>query len=201
MSSNQPTPEGRKTAYQRWEMDSFDGARRHTGAPATLPTVTQIEQLHQQARDEGYREGRDAVAKEAARLRQITAGLKLELQEFDQRMAGDLLGLALTVAKQVLRQALKVHPELILAVVNEAIGNLSSSSPRAHLKLHPEDAALVRTHLGDHLEQTGWHVIEDAQLERGGCRIETAEGEIDATLARRWERVVASLGADHAWLG
>lgn len=193
-------PEARSSAYQRWEMASFDGARSGSGSPVLLPSAADIERMHEQAREEGYREGRDAAAQEAARLRQLAAGLEQQILGFEQRLAGDLLGLSLTIAKQVLRQALKVRPELILAAVNEAIGKLPQSSQRVHLILNPEDAALVRTHVGEHLGLTAWNIVEDGQLERGGCRIETAECEIDATLAGRWERVVASIGSDHAWL-
>jgi len=37
-------------------------------------------------------------------------------------------------------------------------------------------------------------------MERGGCRIESANSEIDATLDVRWKRIVAALGRDDAWL-
>ncbi len=58
----------------------------------------------------------------------------------------------------------------------------------------------MRLALGERLKQGGWEIVEDAQLSRGGCRLEATECEIDATLERRWERVVSAIGSDHAWI-
>jgi len=191
------------TAYQRWELDSFDIPKKERKA-AILPTAAQLERLHQQAHDEGYaagrREGSDRVAAEALQLQQIVAELTKQSQLFDQRVADDLLELGLAISKQVLRQALKLRPELILAVVNEVIAQLPLAHQRARLILHPEDAALVRASLGEQLTHSGREIIESAEISRGGCRLEATEYEIDATLERRWQRIADAIGNGHAWI-
>jgi flagellar assembly protein FliH len=201
--SNPATPKEQLTAYQRWELDSFDAPDKGRTA-AILPTASQLDRLRQQTHDEGYaagrREGSGRAAAEALRLQQIVASLNEQSQQFDQRVADDLLGLALAISKQVLRQALKLRPELILAVVNEVLGQLPLSHQRARLVLHPEDAALVRLSLGERQKQSGWEIIENPEISRGGCRMESAECEIDATLERRWQRVVDAIGSEHAWI-
>jgi len=201
--SSLATPKEQLTAYQRWELDSFDAPEKGRKT-AILPSASQLERLRQQAHDEGYaaghREGNDQAAAEAARLQQIVGALAEKSRQFDQRIADDLLGLGLAIGKQVLRHALKLRPELILAVVNEVLGQLPLSHQRAHLILHPEDATLVRLSLGERLRQSGWEIIENAEISRGGCRLEAAECEIDATLERRWQRVVDAIGSDHAWI-
>ena len=212
-----------RTAYQRWELDSFDAPKEVPlggvpkvsipldgkvplggAAAAMLPTAGQLERLHQQAHEEGYaaghREGSARAAAEAERLHQVVTALTEESRRFDQRLADELLGLALAISRQVLRQALNVHPELILASVNEVLGQLPLSNQRAHLVLHPEDAALVRASLGERLRQSGWEIIENAQLSRGGCRLEASECDIDATLEQRWQRVISAVGSEHAWI-
>jgi flagellar assembly protein FliH len=196
-------PQAQLTAYQRWELDSFDGQQpAHKGVK--LPTVEQLERMQQQAQqegyDSGYREGGDKAAAEAARLQQIVAALTEESQQFDQRLADELLALALAISKQVLRQALKLQPELILAVINEVLSQVPQAQQRAQLVLHPEDATLVRARLGEYLTRSGWEILEDAQLQRGGCRLRTPDCDIDATLERRWQRVVAAIGNEHAWI-
>ena len=194
-----------RTAYQRWELDSFDTpASARARGVAVLPTAAQIEQLRRQAQEEGYaegyREGHAKVNAEAQRLQQIMLVLAQDLQRFDQGVADDLLGLALTISKQVLRQTIRLKPEVILAVVNDVLGQLPSSHQRARLVLHPEDAALVRANLGEQLKQSNWEIIENAEMARSGCRVEAPECEIDATLERRWQRVVEGIGSDHVWI-
>ncbi len=197
----------RLTAYQRWELPTFDIAKKNVGAAATLPTAADVEQIHQQAYEEGYAAGaqktRDEaqhLAGEAQRLAGIIGALDKELQQVDQQVAQNLLDLSMEIAKQMLQQALKVKPELLLSVVNEAIGELPHFSQHAHLILHPSDAELVRSKMGEKLDHTGWKIFEDAQMERGGCRVETAHSQIDASLATRWKRVVSSIGQDNSWL-
>lgn len=201
--SSQPTPKEQLSAYQRWELDSFDGPKLSRQA-AILPTAAQLERIQQQAQQEGYaagyREGSAQAAAEAARLREIATALKQESLQLDQHMAEDLLGLALAISRQVLRQTLALRPELILAVIREVLGQSGQPQQRALLALHPEDAPLVRAGLGEQLERAGWEVVEDAGLRRGGCRVRTADCDIDATLERRWQRVVAAIGDEHAWI-
>lgn len=201
--SSPTVPKEQRTAYQRWELDSFD-APRNGGNAVILPTAAQLERLHQQAHQEGYaagrREGSEHAAAEALRLQQIAAALAEESRQFDQRMADELLGLSLRIARQVLQQALKLRPEAIVALVSEVLGQLPLSRQRACLILHPEDATLVRLALGERLRQSDWEIIENAEISRGGCRIEAAECEIDATLERRWQRVVSAIGVEHAWI-
>ena len=197
----------RLTPYQRWELPAFDMVKE---TEDTVPTVTvaQLEQIQLQAHDEGYKagyaEGYTAGSQkahdEAQRLAGIVGALENELQQVDQQVAQDLLDLALEIAKQVLHQALKVKPDLLLGVVRGAINDLPHFNQHAHLVLHPADAELVRTSMGEQLSHTGWKIFEDAQMERGGCRVETAHSQIDATLATRWKRVVSSIGQDSTWL-
>lgn len=204
---------GRLTAYQRWELPTFDAAKEEIAAipAATLPTAAEVEQIQQQAHEEGYQAGyaegaqqarneEQAARNEAQRLAEIIGSLDKELQQVDQQVTQDLLDLSLEIARQMLQQALRVKPELLLSVVSEAVGELPHFSQHAHVILHPADAELVRSKMGDQLDHTGWKILEDAQMERGGCRVETAHSQIDASLATRWKRVVSSIGQDSSWL-
>jgi flagellar assembly protein FliH len=212
------TPKERLTAWQRWELPAFD-VEPPLVVPLVadnLPTAEQIEQIHQQAHEEGYRAGHQAghaegcqagyaagarqAADEAQRMAEIISALDQDMQRADKQISQDLLNLALGIAKQMLQQALRVKPELLLGVVQSAISELPHFNQHAHLVLHPADAELVRKHMGEQLGHTGWKIFEEAQMERGSCRLETAHSQIDATLPTRWQRVVSSIGQDDTWL-
>ena len=202
------TPKEHLTAYQRWELPAFDIVKETASSPpppvVNLPTAAEIENIHIQAQKEGYQagyaEGMKQAGIEAQRMAKMLESLSKELQQMDQQIAQDLLNMALEMAKQMLQQSLKIKPELLLSVVRTAIGELPYFNQNAHLVLHSDDATLLRTSMGEQLLQTGWKVFEDDQIERGGCRVETAHSQIDATLPKRWQRIVASIGQDNAWL-
>jgi flagellar assembly protein FliH len=189
------------TAWQRWEAPNFDGNTVYRAGGVALPTASQVEGIQRQARDEGfqagYAEGLQKALQENRRFAELIAVFE---QEMDEQVAHELLDLSLDIARQVLHQALKVNPELMLGVVREAIGTLPHLNQGAHLVLHPDDAALVRERMGEQLTHSGWKIFEDARLERGGARIETANSQIDASLETRWKRIVAALGKDTSWL-
>jgi flagellar assembly protein FliH len=147
-----------------------------------------------QGHTEGYSTGRAAAQNEAERLRALAATLPDALRGAERDIAEDLLSLALDIAGQVLRQALATNPQAILTVVRELLHTEPALSGSPRLMLHADDAALVREYLGDDLQAAGWTMLSDASITRGGCRVQAASGELDATLETRWERVAAALG-------
>jgi flagellar assembly protein FliH len=207
-------PKEQQSAYQRWELEALDESR--AASAVTLPTAEEIEQIQHQAhqegyqeglqqgreqgREQGYREGRDKVEQEARRLDQLLTELNTTLQQLDQDLAQQMLALALGISRQMLRQALQVRPELVLPVVREAINSLPQANQHPQLFLHPQDAALVRSCLEADLAHGHWRVVEDGQITPGGCRLETAQSELDATLESRWRRVLEALGQSGDWL-
>lgn len=176
--------------------------------PVVLPTAEQIEQIYQQAYEEGkttgYQEGKAQAEGESLaeiqQLQSLITSIGQELKQVDQTMAQDLLALAIDLARKIIGQALTVKPELIVPVVEEALRQLPTASQPVRLTLHPDDAVHIRNHLENHTAHPKWHIHEDNQIEPGGCRIESGGCEVDATLATRWQRTLASIGQDSSWL-
>jgi flagellar assembly protein FliH len=200
-------PKENLTAWQRWELGSFDqtkasasGARKP--AAGTLPTANDVERIHRDAHkqgyDAGYEEGTARARMEALRLHTLVEQLDAALGEFDQQVAEELLGLALEVARQVVRQTIAARPAAILDVVREALTQLPHQ--HAAIYLHPEDASLVRSHLGDQLTHLGHRIFEEASLARGGLRMEAGGSHLDAGVETRWRRVIEGIGASGDWI-
>jgi flagellar assembly protein FliH len=213
-----------QTAYQRWELASFGDerpsvlARRAAEENATaqaaamMPTPQELAAIREAARNEGFEQGKasgydeglargraDAQA-ELQRLRAIADTFGQAVAKADETIAGDLLELALQLARAMTKTAFEVRPELVLPVVREAIDYLPVLQQPAMLVLNPADAPLVRAAIGDDLAKTGWRVTEDAQVARGGCRLDTASNQIDAQAATRWHRLTQAFGKNVEWL-
>ena len=230
-------------AYRRWQPVAFDAPPEPPAAPEpepeaqatapeesppapafSLPTVAEIEAIHEEARhqgfEEGFAEGRDkgfieghekgvaegrqagyeegsrAAEVEAKTLHELVTGLGDALSHLDSEVAEELMALAIEIARKVVQHTLAVSPETIVNVIRVALQSLPQG--RSNIILHPEDAALARRRLGELLEQSDALIIEDDRLSRGGCRIETASTEIDGTMETRWRRVLDSLGRNCA---
>ena len=220
-------PKEKLTAYQRWEVAAFDEAEQNAAAklqpeavkpgpplpeapvqneqpPVNLPTASDIERMHIEAHEQGYAaghaEGLAMARASVARIDAVMTKLQQSLTALDQHIADQLLATSVEIANQVLRQSLRIKPELLLPVVREAVATLHTHSGHPALFAHPDDAALIRTHLGDQLSHNNWRIIEDATLTAGGCRVELGASEVDATLETRWRRVIESIGISQDWL-
>jgi flagellar assembly protein FliH len=155
---------------------------------------------HASGYDEGLAMGRAEAAAELTQLQALAADFGNAVTAADEAIAADVLELALHLAKNMVRTAFEVRPELILPVVREAVDYLPTLQQPALLVLNPEDALIVRGSIGHELEKTGWRIVEDAQVARGGCRIDTASNQIDAQIASRWQRLAHALGRNVEWL-
>lgn len=192
------------TAFERWELASFD---THPGGKLqgnALATVAELESIRQQAHDEGYAAGYAAGAQqahtEAAKIHVLLQTIQDALNQMDEQLAQSLLNLSLEVARKMTGEILQANPEVILKIVGDAISGLPHFNQNAHLILHPDDAELVRKHMGEQLSHSGWKIFTDAQIRRGGCRVETTHTQVDATTETRWKRIVDSIGQDKSWL-
>lgn len=200
-------PKERLTAFQRWELASFDemdaaNAPELQSESATPDAaVTRDAAFTQGYRDgyaQGLADGQSEIHSRAIQINTLMQGLRTELAAVPFTLADDTLTLALDLAQTLVRGVLAVEPERILPVIQEALATLPRVLQPATLTLHPDDARLVREHLAADL--VDWRLRDDASLARSGCRIETAESRIDASLEQRWEKLSRALGKPGVWL-
>ncbi len=60
--------------------------------------------------------------------------------------------------------------------------------------VHPDDLALVQARRRRRPDRARRQLLADATLARGGCRIESDLGSIDARIETRWAQAAATLG-------
>lgn len=219
-TGNTIIPKEQLTAFERWELASFDPRPAITPKPispeakiaATQSAEAELQVIQQKAHDEGRQQGYDSgyqagyaagmeqAQQEALQLHQLMQTLQAALSQVDEQLAQSLLDLSLEIARKMVLETLKIQPEVVLKIVSKAIGSLPHYNQNAHLILNPDDAELVKKHMGEQLANAGWKIFNNAQVERGGCRVETAHSNVDATNPTRWQHIVASIGQDKSWL-
>jgi flagellar assembly protein FliH len=181
-------------AYRRWQPAPLAGGDGRAGDLAAR---------RRQAAEEGYRAGYKAglaAAEDVARrLAALLASSEDGLRLIEERLAGELLDLAIEIARHVVRAEVSARRDAVLPVAREALGMLSKEAREVRLAAHPADAALLRTHLAEEIERGGWQVAEDHHIEPGGMRVVSSAGDVDATLGTRWRRALSGLGQDHSW--
>jgi flagellar assembly protein FliH len=200
-------PKERLTAYQRWEMASFDMDEVEQPGQATRHDA-EVRDIKETARASGYAEGY-AAGMQAARamldsqkktLQQISDSLQAELGQFSQTMAEEVLKLALDLTRAMLRQAQTVHPELIIPVVQEALNRLPPMVHPIQMLVNSDDARLLKDAFADEIASYGLKIRVDNTLSSGGCKLETTASQVDATVESRWKRLTHALNQSGEWL-
>lgn len=158
-----------------------------------------LEAGRSQGHTEGWEQGMAAARAEAQALQALMQSSTQAIESLSADVSAALTRLALDVARQVVGSELQARPESIVAVVQEILRADLAGHGAVQLRLHPDDAVLVGSHLADTLAEHKWRITPDADLARGDCRAQSAYGDIDATLKTRWQQVCATLGSDAPW--
>lgn len=169
---------------------------------AEAARVQALQEAREGGYHDGYRDGLEALENfKRSFATQTSAQVGALLQQFQQQLDGveqhlahRVTGIVLEVARQVLRSELLLRPESVLAVTQEALGSLLTSARHVVLRVHPDDHALIADGCAELLAARGARLQRDAQIERGGCLVESDIATVDARVGTRWHRAMVALG-------
>lgn len=178
--------------------------------PAPPPEPNVQEQLHtarQGGYQDGYRDGMAALdAFKHSFAQQMSGQIGLLVKNFDaemQALEGDMAGaiarIAVELARQVVRSELQQRPELIARVAHDAVEALQLSARHVRVRVHPDDFPLVQEGAGPELQAREAQLIPDAEVARGGVKVDADVASVDATIAARWQQAVSSIGQASIW--
>jgi len=195
--------------FAAWSPGSFGvgaaaAAAAHAAAApaATESTSVQVQAARQAGYQDGYRDG--LVALEAFKqsyAQQLTAqvgalmqGWQAKLDALEVSLADQVAQVSIALARQVLRSELAVRPELVAAVVQEALAGTLASARQVAVHVNPADHALIAAHADEAVAARGARLVPDAAVARGGCIVESEVGVIDASVESRWRRATEMMG-------
>ncbi|PRY64591.1 flagellar assembly protein FliH [Vreelandella songnenensis] len=153
-----------------------------------------LEEGRAQAHDELENQIRHTITPLEALAKQFADAL----DRIDDTIAHDLVELALATGRQLAGDALQQKPEQVLTIVRELLHTEPPLVGQQRLWLNTEDHAVVEQHLGTELSAAGWKLQPDDQLARGGCRVTSAQGELDATFETRWQAIESQARKRHS---
>ena len=156
----------------------------------------ETEAIREQAREEGRLEGREEAA---ARVEEALATLNQAVKERKKIIhdsEAEILRLSLRIAEQIIRSEVSLHRDVSLNIVSEAIGRVSDRE-QIIVKVNREDAEFLKRYkdrLAGMLDGVkSFSIIEDANIEAGGCVIETNLGFIDARISTKLKSIEEAL--------
>jgi flagellar assembly protein FliH len=194
----------------RWDLPEVSGLKTIQGRRPGK-TVAEIEEVERRAYEEAFAQGREAglaaaraeteqantqLKAQVARLEAVCGTLGKPLEQVNGEVEQQLLALAMTIARQLVRRELKTDPAQVIAVIRETVSLLPAAARDVRVHLHPEDAAVVRERLATTTADRAWTIVEDPVLTRGGCKVTTDTALIDARVETRLNEVIAAMLGD-----
>lgn len=160
----------------------------------------EAETIREHARQEGYEQGRQAGMSEAAtaiqpllqRLEVDTEAVNTETQEFFNSLEPELLKLCLDTVEKVIRHEAKTDPRVVTRIIKSCLRRVKESH-EVRVRVNPAEVAAVRAQRDELLSVaegiTAINIVDDRRISPGGCVIETATGDFDATIETQMGRV------------
>jgi flagellar assembly protein FliH len=199
----------------RYELPSITAMQAAVQGRRPGKTVQELEDLEQRTYEEAFAKGHaesraqglaaaeremrpqiEQLQARVQRLDSIVNSLARPLEELDPEVEDQLLQLALTIGRHLVRRELRIDPSQVIAIIRETVALLPASARDVRVHLHPEDAAVVREKLAAPVGERAWTIAEDPVMGRGGCRVTTETAQIDARLDTRIGSVISALLGD-----
>ena len=166
------------------------------GSGAGPVSPSRLSEIEREAFAKGYEQGdrsgmeagksrADAMLRRMASTLEELASLRQQMIQHTERQ---MVQLALTIAKKILRREVTLDPDLTVAMARVALDRLGEQSG-ATIRLHPDDYALVVGETKERWESDQVTVVASESLSRGGCRIESAFGFIEAGVDAQFEEI------------
>ena len=158
--------------------------------------------------EQGRTDGHDcgataALDQHAARLREVIAtfnaaakALEAFRAQVEATATRDAVELALAIAARITRRQGMIDPDVLLENVQGAL-NIVGRSSVTRVAVHPSQRAILDDILPqlqlDALSLRHAELVDDESISPGGCRVFTANGQVDADLKTQLDRVTMKL--------
>ena len=155
---------------------------------------TEAEAIREGAYQDGLVQGRERAREEARQeilaslvaLSQAAQSLIVLEEQLVSAFTPEIVRLALEIAEKIVAKEVREDPEIVASVTERARAEVPHAK-RVTIWLHPEDHRLL-AELRPDLVSTGAEngrtveIVASNDISRGGCRVETEMGTIDAAV-------------------
>ncbi|SNY79583.1 flagellar assembly protein FliH [Enterobacter sp. CC120223-11] len=142
-----------------------------------------------QGQEQGLAQAQQQQVPLHARMQQLVSEFQHTLDALDSVIASRLMQMALEAARQVIGQAPIVDNSALIKQIQGLLQQEPLFSGKPQLRVHPDDLQRVEEMVGATLNLHGWRLRGDPSLHHGGCKVSADEGDLDASVATRWQEL------------
>ncbi|OIQ25597.1 flagellar assembly protein FliH [uncultured Vibrio sp.] len=152
---------------------------------------------HKEGLEVGQSEGLAAAQEQIDQQVQTFVGLANQfaqpLELMNAQVEKQLVDMVLILVKEVVHVEAQTNPQVILDTLKQSVEALPVSGHAITLKLHPEDAEIIRQSYGEkELDFRNWTLHNEPALNRGDVQIEAGESSVNYRLEERVRSVIST---------
>ncbi len=194
----QPEPEAAPFSYPEAELASGGaGSASNDSQTAEERSRRRQAEVFEQGRQSGQQQLRAELDAGLAKSReQISRALQqfaLERQDYYRRIEGEVVELALAIARKILHREAQLDPHALAGIVRVTLEKLDTGT-KVNLHVHPKEAPDWRHYFACRMEEVpAPDVHEDPAIALGECRIETSLGSTEIGLETQLKEIETGL--------
>ena len=140
---------------------------------------------------QGLASGEEQVQQHITNWVTLIESIQNPVARVEEALEKELVLLAVSLAKSVIRSEVKTNTDLIFQAISEGLKALPIQEKHYQIHLNPEDIKLVNNHFSpEEIIKHRWDLIESPDLSAGGCEIITESNAVDITVERRVKDVI-----------
>ena len=176
-----------------------------TAAPGVQSSVQSFEDQSRRLQAESFEQGRQsaqqqfrtdldgAAVKHREQVAQALQQFALERQNYYGRVEGEVVKLALAIARKILHREVQIDPQALAGIVRVTLEKLDTGT-KVNLRVNPHEASAWRHYFGSRVEDVAAPDIhEDPTVASGECRIETSLGTTEIGLESQLKEIETGL--------
>ncbi|WP_215540307.1 flagellar assembly protein FliH [Borreliella bavariensis] len=140
----------------------------------------------------GYESGFEDFDKVMRKLHSIIASLIAERKNILESSSGQIVSLVMQIAIKVIKRITDSQKDIVLENVNEVLKRVKDKT-QITIRVNLDDLDIVRHKKSDFISRFDiietLEIIEDPNIGKGGCIIETNFGEIDARISSQLDKI------------
>lgn len=140
----------------------------------------------------GYESGFEDFDKVMRKLHSIIASLIAERKSILESSSGQIVSLVMQIAIKVIKRITDSQKDIVLENVNEVLKRVKDKT-QITIRVNLDDLDIVRHKKSDFISRFDiietLEIIEDPNIGKGGCIIETNFGEIDARISSQLDKI------------
>jgi flagellar assembly protein FliH len=194
----QPVPETSLFTYAEAGLPSAaPGRTSDAGQTSEERSRRQQAEFFEQGRQSAQQQLRSeldaALAKHREQIGLALHEFALERQSYYRRIEGEVVELALAIARKILHREAQVDPHTLAGIVRVTLEKLDTGT-KVDLHVHPKEATEWRHYFACQMENVpAPEVFEDPAIAPGECRIETSLGSTEVGLESQLKEIETGL--------